>query len=295
MNSPAVRFGSRPDWLLRAVEAMRSDSSRRLGERPFLRTQFGFTLIELVMVIAIVAVLAGLLLPALSRAKGRAQRMACASNLKQFAVGMQLYAADGGDFLPPNQDGQDIPLGQTWVEGWLGLPGPDCTNTLLLRRSLLGRYVSDTKVWQCPSANRAVKVAAVAQPRVRTVSLNCFLGSPVESPSARTFLCLAEITQPSPSQTVAFLQERPDTINDGSFAMQWSFDEANPGSWVLRDKPEAAHDKGGKLSFSDGHVETRHWRDHRTVAASRDDIISPRNQDVLWLQQRATWHEPVHQ
>jgi len=90
-----------------------------------------FTLIELLVVIAIIAVLAGLLLPALAKAKARADcvRVQC---FKQFAVALQLYAADNGDYLPPNMDGENIPRGQTWVEGWLGLPGPDCTNTLYL-------------------------------------------------------------------------------------------------------------------------------------------------------------------
>ena len=60
----------------------------------------GFSLIELLMVIAIIAILAALLLPAVSRAKTRSLRMVCVNNLRQIAVGIHLYAGDNQDSLP---------------------------------------------------------------------------------------------------------------------------------------------------------------------------------------------------
>lgn len=245
-----------------------------------------FTLVELLTVIAIIGVLAGLLLPALSAAKSRARTARCTANFQQFALALALYAQDHDDRLLPNADGRAEALGAKWVEGWLGLPGPDCTNTLFLRQSLLGPYLGgDVQVWRCPAA-RSVSVAGVTQPRVRTVSLNCFLGSPVHSPVATTYRRLGEL--PRPGQTFTFLDEREQTINDGSFALQWDFDPAAPDTWVLRDKPGTRHRGGAVLAFADGHVETSRWRDARTLDPPRDDAPSPGNRDLLWLQVRAT-------
>ena len=92
-------------------------------------SRFAFTLLELLIVITIIAVLAGLLLPAVSRAKAEARASQCVSNLRQWGLAYRQYADDNHDYLPRRGQGvkalQQIDRPEDWFNAlppYLSLP-----------------------------------------------------------------------------------------------------------------------------------------------------------------------------
>src|ERR1051326_6999168 len=83
------------------VNTINSPGTARFRAWGRLTPRTGFTLIELLVVIAIIAILASLLLPALNKAKSRAQRAQCMSNMKQLGLGITLFTGDHQEMYPP--------------------------------------------------------------------------------------------------------------------------------------------------------------------------------------------------
>ena len=266
----------------------------RLPQREDLRNKVALeacravTLVEVLVVLAIITILTGFVLAGVTAARASARTATCLSHMRQFGIAMTLYAGDYDDRILPNRDGPEAQLGESWVAGWLGRPGPDLTNTIHLQQSLIAPYLNETALWRCPAQEDPVLFNQVI-PRVRTLSLNCFMGSPVTSPRATNYRRLADITNPSPSDALTFIDERIDAINDASFGLAWDFCKSEPHTWLLRDKPAIAHRMGANLMFADGHGETKKWSDARTRTAPLDDVVMAGNQDIAWMQRHATW------
>jgi prepilin-type N-terminal cleavage/methylation domain-containing protein/prepilin-type processing-associated H-X9-DG protein len=276
------------------------------GPRRNPRLRTGFTLIELLVVIAIIAILAAMLLPALSKAKSKAQGIQCMSNLKQLLLAWHLYALDNREKLPTS--GYTQPLEPTaWVDGWLDFnPGnKDNTNTAALRdpaRSKLAWVLKETGVYKCPADLSVVTIAGTTYPRVRSMSMSQAFG-PGDwldpggfgvNPSTkkyRVYYKTSDIINPGPAMCYVLLDEHPDSLNAGGFANMMV---ENAAAARIIDFPASYHNGAGGISFADGHAEIRKWVDPRTRAPVKYNgqlplnVASPNNRDMLWLSDRTS-------
>ena len=247
-----------------------------------MHSRRAFTLIELLVVIAIIAILAAMLLPALSKAKQKAQGVKCLNNVKQLQLAWQLYADDNNDLIPPSASGTTPSTNQSWCASYfIGNPA-DQTNLALIKNSLLGRYSGSTGIYKCPGDTTDY---------VRSYSENWAMNNddPLGDSGYPTGFAIFRKTtsMPAPTQYFVFIDESSATIDNAHFkiALDTTY------STAVVDNPAAYHGGSGNTSFADGHAASHHWHANPVT-----DI----NPDGIWLMQHGSqpadgsaWPAPI--
>lgn len=226
----------------------------------------GFTLVELLVVIGIIAMLISILLPALQKAREFALRTTCQAQMKQIATAWSIYATDhrGKMVIPDTATG-------AWVGAAETIPA--------IEGGTLFKYVKTVKVYRCPSDDVTT--------RLRSYSLNHYAGTLSTSWSDKYEIKMITSIRRA-AETVILVEENdPRGYNMGGF-VQWYPLSVKPGEWV--DFVPRWHYKGVNFAFADTHVEWWGWQDKRTGRIENFYTSQPDNKDLIRLREAmVTW------
>lgn len=258
---------------------------------------------ELLVVITIIALLAALLLPALTAAKAKAKKMICLSNLKQLAVAWTVYHGDNNGriascvpYHPPVAEntnawvlGNAETAPQEAEYGQLDAGVIDATNPACLTRGTLYQYTKAPGVYRCSLDYRTL----AGVPYVRSYAMNNWMNglSPADwiaglDPTRRVYHKDTDL--PSPAKLFVFVDEDQASVNDALFVV--IMDQG----YYMNDIPTRVHRTGYPLSFGDGHAEAFKFLCPDTLAWRSPDPPPPEiaedgkpNQDLVNLQSAA--------
>ena len=277
--------------------------------------QEGFTLIELLVVIAIIAILAAMLLPALAKAKIKAQTISCMSNYKQLGIAWVMYSGDNDDKLVTNSDRNSGAAQANWIcafgitiDGSTDLKNIDKQYLNNPQYALIADYIGkNTGIFLCPGdkfLSTAQKSAGWTS-RIRSCAMNGAMGdgskwfglpAPPATPRWPKYFNakkMGELRVPGPSSSWLMMDEHPNSNDDASFYVNPA-DVVPGGSFT--ETPGTMHGNSAGIVFADGHAEIRNWKGAASFpkynpSQGRDQWffsggVVPGGQDLVWLAER---------
>lgn len=198
-----------------------------------------------------------------------------------------MYADDNNGALVNNSGSADTrSYRQSWVnniQDW-GTSPENVDPTYVLSGKLAPLVANNLSVYKCPSDHSMAQNG----PRLRSISLNAMMGDPLINPNRfnpdwTQFLKVVQV--PRPSNFYTFLEEHPDTINDGYFVNVW--DDVKWGNL-----PASYHNGAGNLAWVDGHVERHRWSAETARPAVQGGagggFVPAPATDYLWLRERTS-------
>jgi len=256
-----------------------------------------FTLVELLLVIAIIGILAAILLPVLEAAKARGQAAQCINNTKQLALCWVMYANDNKDQLVPNwllaSGYTQAP--ESWVTGNVQVQS-QATNVAYVQNGRLYDYNKTPAIYKCPALTGWAPAGVPADSLVRSVSMNGRMGgaapgeTSVLGPLEDTtwvfgagyppITTISEIKDPPPAEALVFMDESVNSVDDGVFAL-----ELDPADSEWQNSPTARHAHGAILSFADGHVARWGWHGITTEQPGSAPVTDDQVVDLIKVQQ----------
>ena len=238
-----------------------------------------FSRVDLLALLAVLALLVCMQLPALAHNKGNSHRAVCADNLRRLGLSWLMYGDDNCGRLAPN--GSDaFPITNNWVAGWLDFASrTDNTNVAMITGAKLYPYNKAVEIYRCPDDLSAYR----GQLRIRSYSMNGWVGDGTSEWTSGFQIMTNRSRIRQPDRTFVFIEEHPASINDGLFVVDMS------ASGPLVDYPVSYHYSGANLGFADGSVVYHQWLN---IPATIGPILPPiRGPDVTWLQSVTTYRK----